>query len=151
MIDLHPVVRLLQHSPRDIEPATRRKAMHVWRRVNPIVVMTLLVSMVSVAHAQMEKRGTFTSQFGWYANGKTYEIEKDHLLFVGEFSGTNFNDAGRGFLHLVSVACPGINDINKAHGRQEVRRATRRADLGGERGRKRGHLHVHAARELTRW
>jgi hypothetical protein len=63
-----------------------------------------------VVDAQMAKGGTFTSQFGWYANGKTYEAEKDHFLFVGDFSGTNFNDAGRGFLHFASIVCPGIND-----------------------------------------
>lgn len=94
--------------------------MEALKRVGPFVSMTLLLSTVSLADAQLEKQGTYTSQFGWYASGKTYEVEKDHALFVGEFSGTNFNDAGRGFGHLVSVVCPGINDINKgaqtAHG-----------------------------------
>ena len=32
--------------------------------------------------------------FGWFAVGKAQEIEKGHLYWVGEFSGTFFNDKG---------------------------------------------------------
>jgi hypothetical protein len=74
---------------------------------------------ISAAFA-LEKQGTFSAHFGWYAVGKIYEVEKDHEFFVGEFSGTVFNDNGQGFLHLASVACPGVDDvisgISNAHG-----------------------------------
>ena len=63
------------------------------------------------AEAQLAKQGTYTSHFGWYATGKTSELEKGHTLFQGEFNGTNFNDAGKGFLHKTSVVCPGVNDV----------------------------------------
>jgi len=63
------------------------------------------------AEAQLPKQGTYTSHFGWYATGKTFELEKGHILFQGEFNGTNFNDAGHGFLHKTSVVCPGVNDV----------------------------------------
>jgi hypothetical protein len=76
---------------------------------------------ISVVFA-LEKQGTFTAHFGWYAVGTTFEIggDKDHVFFVGEFSGTVFNDAGKGFLHLASVSCPGVDDVingvSNAHG-----------------------------------
>ena len=36
-----------------------------------------------------------TGSFGWLAVGKSYQIEKGHVYFVGEFSGTFFNDKGK--------------------------------------------------------
>jgi len=38
--------------------------------------------------ADLPKQGKFTAKFGWYAVGKVFELEKDHLFWVGEFSGT---------------------------------------------------------------
>lgn len=84
------------------------------------LVLTILIP-VSVVFA-LEKEGTFTAHFGWYAVGNTFEIggDKNHVFFVGEFSGTVFNDAGKGFLHLAAVVCPGVDDItnrvSNAHG-----------------------------------
>jgi hypothetical protein len=46
-----------------------------------------------------------TGAFGWLGLGKTYQIEKGHLYFVGEFSGTFFNDKGDGN--------PGFYDIDQ--------------------------------------
>lgn len=65
------------------------------------------------AEAQLAKQGTYSTHFGWYAVGKTFEIEKDHVLFVGEFNGAVFNDAGGGFMHGTAWVCPGINDLLK--------------------------------------
>lgn len=77
-----------------------------------LVVSIAIVALAGAqAEAQLPKHGTYTSKFGWYAIGKVFELEKDHVFFVGEFSGTNFNDEGRGFLHDASVVCPGSNDI----------------------------------------
>jgi hypothetical protein len=71
--------------------------------------------------ADIDKKGHFTGTHTWYAVGKAAEIEKNHWFWTGEFSGVFVNDAGSGFMHLASVACPGMNDIaadgtNFAHG-----------------------------------
>lgn len=62
--------------------------------------------------ADLPKQGKFTAKFGWYAVGKVFELEKDHIFWVGEFSGTVFNDSGSGFMHMASMVCPGSNDIH---------------------------------------
>jgi hypothetical protein len=49
-----------------------------------------------VSHAQDWKA---VGEFGWFGVGKAYEIEKGHIYWVGEFSGTFFNDKGAGGLH----------------------------------------------------
>jgi hypothetical protein len=68
----------------------------------------------------LEKEGKYSSKFGWYSKGQTFEVGPDHVFFVGEFSGTNFNDKGKGFMDKVSVVCPGVMDNNRdaphAHG-----------------------------------
>jgi hypothetical protein len=54
-----------------------------------------------------------TGQFGWFGVGKATELEKDHILWVGEFSGTFFNDKGANSLFDHSgVRCPGSYDLN---------------------------------------
>ena len=79
-----------------------------------LVTLTAIVCVLGLeAHAesQLAKQGKYTSHFGWYAIGKTSELEKGHTLFQGEFNSTNFNDAGQGFIHKASVVCPGVNDM----------------------------------------
>ncbi len=62
------------------------------------------------AHAEDWKA---VGQFGWLAVGKAYEIEKGHIHWVGEFSGTFFNDKGKGGLFdKAAVKCPAYNDID---------------------------------------
>jgi hypothetical protein len=72
------------------------------------------------AEAQLAKQGTYAGNFGWYAVGKTVELEPGHEFFLGEYSGTFLNDAGQGFLHGTSWVCPGVNDRTpggaQAHG-----------------------------------
>ena len=54
-----------------------------------------------------------TGAFGWFGVGKTYQIEKGHLYFVGEFSGTFLNDKGDGSLFdKAGVKCPAFYDID---------------------------------------
>ena len=48
------------------------------------------------AEAQLAKQGTYAGHFGWYAVGKTVELEPGHEFFLGEYSGTFLNDAGQG-------------------------------------------------------
>jgi hypothetical protein len=64
------------------------------------------------AHAEDWK---VTGEFGWFGVGKAHELEKGHVYWVGEFSGTFFNDKGAGSLfHENGVKCPGFldNDTN---------------------------------------
>jgi hypothetical protein len=65
------------------------------------------------AEAQLAKRGTYTARFYFQAHEKWYIIENAHYFFVGELSGTFFNDAGDGFLHRASAVCPGVSDVVK--------------------------------------
>jgi hypothetical protein len=52
-------------------------------------------------------------KLGWFAVGKSFELEKGHIYWVGEFSGTFFSDKGKGsLLDNASVKCPAYNDID---------------------------------------
>ena len=54
-----------------------------------------------------------TGEFGWFGVGKAHEIEKGHFYWVGEFSGTFFNDKGEGSpLHRAGVKCPAWFDAD---------------------------------------
>ena len=61
--------------------------------------------------ADLPKKGTFTAKFGWNSSGKTYEMEKNHVFWVGDFTGTLFNDKAGGIMDGAAVSCPGTNDI----------------------------------------
>jgi len=86
-----------------------------------LVTALLLVCCPAVrAESELPKRGTYDAHLWWQASGKWFEVEKEHLFWVGEFNGTFFNDAGRGFFHRASAVCPGVRDVVKrfanAHG-----------------------------------
>ena len=54
-----------------------------------------------------------TGEFGWFGVGKAHQIEKGHFYWVGEFSGTFFNDKGQGTLfHRAGVKCPAWFDAD---------------------------------------
>ena len=54
-----------------------------------------------------------TGEFGWFAVGKVHQIEKGHFYWIGEFSGTFFNDKGKGSLfHRAGVKCPAYYDAD---------------------------------------
>ena len=73
--------------------------------------LTLVLVIGATAEAQMPKQGKYRGMFGASAVGKSHEIEKGHVFFVGTFSGVFFNDAANGFLDKSVVECPGVNDI----------------------------------------
>ncbi len=81
------------------------------RGCGTLAVLALVLCLGASAEAQMAKQGTYTGRFGWSTMGKTFEIEKDHMVFVGEYSGMVFNDSGSGFMHGTSWVCPGMNDF----------------------------------------
>ena len=59
-----------------------------------------------MAHAQDWK---VVGEFGWFGVGKAHQIEKGHFYWVGEFSGTFFNDKGKGsHFHHAGVKVPSI-------------------------------------------
>ena len=51
--------------------------------------------LCGATHAQDWK---VVGEFGWVAVGKAHQVEKGHFYWVGEFSGTFFNDKGKGSL-----------------------------------------------------
>jgi hypothetical protein len=51
-------------------------------------------------------------QAGFLSVGKAYEIEKGHFYWVGEFSGTFFNDKEKGLFDHAGVKCPGYYDFD---------------------------------------
>lgn len=70
------------------------------------------VAAIPVVQAQEVKP---VGEFGWFGVGKAYELDKGHYYWVGEFSGTFFNDKGDGSpFHLAGVKCPAFNEINFA-------------------------------------
>lgn len=78
--------------------------------------------------------GKSTGQFGWFGVGKAYEIEKDHYYWVGEFSGTFFNDKGEGSpMHNAGVKCPGQLDLNYATDKSTASGYCMIQDLDGDK------------------
>jgi hypothetical protein len=73
-------------------------------------VATIALALTSAANAA---DGKSTGEFGWFGVGKAYEVEKGHFYWVGEFSGTFFNDKGEGSpMHRAGVKCPAWSDSN---------------------------------------
>ncbi len=82
------------------------------RTIIPIAVAVNL-SLSTVAIAQNEDKWKAVGEFGWLGVGKTQEIEKDHFYWVGEFSGTFFNDKGESSLfHKAGIKCPAWFDTD---------------------------------------
>jgi hypothetical protein len=52
-------------------------------------------------------------EFGWFGVGKAQQLEKGHIYWVGEFSGSFFSDKGEGSpFNGAGVRCPGFNDVD---------------------------------------
>src|SRR4249920_1763719 len=81
------------------------------RMFSTVSGIALSVVAAATSAADLPKQGSFEGTFGWFAVGKTFELEKGHIYWVGEFSGTTFNSKGQGFMHNGSLICPGSNDI----------------------------------------
>jgi hypothetical protein len=59
--------------------------------------------------------------FGWMGVGKVYELDKGHIVWIGEFGGTFFNDQGPGSpFHDAGVRCPGSNEFDFNRGRSRA-------------------------------
>jgi len=81
------------------------------RRSLTVAALTLVALCVPAAAEDYRVIG----QFGYYGVGHATEIEKDHLYWTGEFSGTFFNDKGPNSLFdRAGVKCPAFNDLEIA-------------------------------------
>jgi hypothetical protein len=70
-----------------------------------------LICVLAAFGAKAEEKAK--GQFGWFGVGKTYEIDKGHYYWVGEFTGTFFNDKGEGAMfHKAGVKCPAFYEID---------------------------------------
>lgn len=105
----------------------------VMRAAKKLVCVGCLAAGLAVpagAHAQDWK---VTGQFGWFGVGKTYQIEKDHYYWLGEFTGTFFNDKGEGSpFHLAGVKCPAFLDLNLNAKKTNTAGYCIITDLGGD-------------------
>jgi len=74
-----------------------------------VSIIFLLTLMPAAQAADWKVKG----EFGWLGVGTAVEVEKGHFYWVGEFSGTFFNDKGEGSLfHLAGVKCPAWFDAD---------------------------------------
>ena len=86
------------------------------RLTPPALAIAMSLALLGTAHAEDWK---VTGQFGYVGVGTAHEIEKGHLFWAGEFSGTFFNDKKDGLFDHAGVRCPGVNDLdmNKKKGK----------------------------------
>ena len=79
----------------------------------PFWTIAALLISAALANPVQAEDWKAVGVFGWMGVGKAYEIDKGHYFWVGEFTGTFFNDKGEGSLfHNAGVKCPGYNDLN---------------------------------------
>jgi len=84
--------------------------MKIAKLLRNVLAISSLVLLCGTAQAQDWK---VTGVFAWLGVGKTFQIEKGHSYWVGEFSGTFINDKGAGSVfHGAGMKCPGFNDLN---------------------------------------
>lgn len=70
-------------------------------------VIAASFAVIATAHAEDWKP---VGQVGYSGAGKAYEIEKGHWYWVGEFTGTFFNDKKDGLLDRAGLKCPAYSD-----------------------------------------
>jgi len=73
----------------------------------------VLAAGIGLASSAQAEDWKVTGVFGWFGVGTAHQIEDGHYYWVGEFSGTFFNDKGEGSLfHRAGVKCPAFFDAN---------------------------------------
>jgi hypothetical protein len=83
----------------------------------PVLIATALGCLAIGAYAAGEplpKSGSVTVHSGWSAAGQVKDLGEKHAVWTGVYSGTSFNDAGKGFLHKMAWICPGATMIDGA-------------------------------------
>lgn len=77
----------------------------------PLAVISAAIVVGSAQAEEMKLVGSF----GWTAIGKVYPMGQGHIYWVGEFTGTFFNEKGAGSpLDRAGVKCPAWQDLNFA-------------------------------------
>jgi hypothetical protein len=86
------------------------------RLTKSAIVAAMIMALFGTARAEDWKP---VGQFGYFGVGKASEIDKGHLFWVGEFSGTFLSDKKDGLFDHAGVRCPGFNDLdmNKKQGK----------------------------------
>lgn len=93
-----------------------------------------LLAVATLGAAPAIAQDKVIGEFGWYGVGKTHELEKGHYFWVGEFSGTFFNEKGEGSpLHRSGFKCPGFNDLDFNAGKTHSGGICIITDLEGDR------------------
>jgi hypothetical protein len=79
----------------------------------------LLLSVATLSTGLIFSGGTraedwkVPGDFAWLGVGKVFQLEKGHVYWVGEFSGTFASDKGKGSpLDQTGWKCPGSNDLD---------------------------------------
>lgn len=76
------------------------------------IASALATAFVAVGPAHSED-WKVTGELGFFGVGKAQQLEKGHVYWVGEFSGTFFNDKGDGSLfQFAGVRCPASQDLD---------------------------------------
>lgn len=70
-----------------------------------LFVLGLLAAPLASAQVQVPKSGNFSVHYGWKADLTTKDVGGGATLFIGGDSGTGFNDAGSGIMHLSAITC----------------------------------------------
>ena len=107
----------------------------ILRSARPKLVLAgIAVATGLLAAAPTHAQDRIIGEFGWFGVGKAYEMEKGHFYWVGEFSGTFFNEKGDGSpLHKSGFKCPGFNDLDFANKRTSAGGYCISTDLDGDR------------------
>ena len=75
--------------------------------------LTTLVVSILLASPALAAEEKIVGEFGWFGVGTAHQIEEGHFYWVGEFSGTFFNDKGEGSMfHRAGVKCPAYFDAD---------------------------------------
>lgn len=84
--------------------------MIVSRLIAAATVAAFALSVSTLARADDWKA---VGEFGWFGVGTAHQIEEGHFYWVGEFSGTFFNEEGEGSLfHRAGIKCPAFFDVD---------------------------------------
>jgi hypothetical protein len=110
------------------------------QREDPMKSTRLLLSVAAVSAGLIVSGGAQAEdwkpvgQFGWSSVGKSYEIEKGHSYWVGEYSGTFFNDKGeQNLLDHAGVKCPAWGDFDLNNKKIKEGGVCIMTDLDGDR------------------
>jgi hypothetical protein len=99
-------------------------------RLGAAAAVALALGSACPAHSEDWK---VTGEFGWFATGKAYQIEKGHVYWMGEFSGTFINDKGTGSLFdHAGVRCPAFDDVDLNNKKDRAAGYCIISDTGGD-------------------